>query len=203
MSKFIQIELSRLNPRVLQVLTQENTIFAYPGETGYSLACSIYDQKSLEKITKLRNLSKNHNFTICCSDIKIAAKYANIDNKAFKFIKNNTPSSTTFILPATNLTPKKLSNKKRKTLGVRISKNPLDQAIVNLFNGAFISTSCVNEQETNDIYISAENINTLFSGQIDYIIKTTEVKLMNPSTIIDCSINEYAILREGADKVTL
>ena len=202
MNKFIQLDSSRLNPRSLQAITQKNTIFAYPGETGYSLACSIYDQKALERITKIRNLSKNHNFTICCSDIKTAAKYANIDNKAFKFIKNNTPSSTTFILPATNLTPKKLSNKKRKTLGIRIPNAMLDQTIVTLFNGAFISTSCINEKETNDIYISAEDINTLFSGKIDHIIKT-EVKLINPSTIIDCSINEYIVIREGEETIKL
>jgi tRNA threonylcarbamoyl adenosine modification protein (Sua5/YciO/YrdC/YwlC family) len=202
MSKFIQLESSRPNPRVLKELTRENIVFAYPGETGYCLACSIHDQKALEKITNMKDLSKNHNFTICCSDIKTAAIYAIVDNKAFKFIKNHSPSAITFILPATNLAPKKLSNKKRKTLGIRIPNAILDQTILNLFDGAFITTSCINDQTNKEEYISAENINTAFYGKIDYIIET-EARVVNPSTIVDCSLHTYNIIRKGSDSVNL
>lgn len=43
----------------------------------------------------------------------------------FRIIKNSTPGHYTFILRATKEVPRRVINEKRKTIGIRLSNNPI------------------------------------------------------------------------------
>ena len=199
MNKIITTNQYSPNTKLLKQLTKENTVFAYPGETGYSLGCAVTDLKALERIRAMRQLSTNHNFTICCNTLKTASQYAVINNEIFKLMKKHTPAAITFILPALATTPRKLSHKKRRNLGIRIPSAVLDMAITEAFSGCIITTSAINKDEISNNPISAFDIEKIYHNNIDYILETEPV-ITSLSTIIDCT-EEITCIRKGQGKI--
>ena len=87
------------------------------------------DKRALEQLCRIRQIDKDHNFTLMCRDMSELSIYAKVDNTAFRQIKNNTPGSYTFVLKATREVPKRLQNPKRKTIGLRVPDNAIALAL--------------------------------------------------------------------------
>jgi tRNA A37 threonylcarbamoyladenosine synthetase subunit TsaC/SUA5/YrdC len=81
-------------------------------------AC-ISNPKALDKISRILMKDKSRLFSFICSDFSQISTYCHLSNAHFKLMKKYLPGPFTFILPATNLVPKKICPK-RKTVGVRI-----------------------------------------------------------------------------------
>lgn len=84
----------------------------------------------MERIRALRQLDKQHNFTLMCRDLSELATYAKVDNQMFRLLKNHTPGPYTFIMPATTEVPRRLIHPKRKTIGIRVPDNAVALALI-------------------------------------------------------------------------
>ena len=54
----------------------------YPTETSYAIACHIGDKNALERLTALRKLPKDHQFTLICRDLSELGQDARVGNGA-------------------------------------------------------------------------------------------------------------------------
>ncbi len=106
----------------------------YPTDSGYALGFRLKEKNALERICRIRQLDGNHNFTLMCCDLSEISNYSQVDNSAFRLLKNNTPGSYTFILKATKEVPRRLMNDKRKTMGLRVPSNPIALALLEALN---------------------------------------------------------------------
>ena len=51
-------------------------VMIYPTDSVYAIGCHIGDKSALERIRSIRQLDKNHNFTLVCRDLSELGSYA-------------------------------------------------------------------------------------------------------------------------------
>ncbi len=180
---------------------KEGEVVIYPTDTVYALGCNLYDNKAIERITRIKSFSSQKpNFSVICEDISQISQYTKvIGNDVFKIMKKVLPGPYTFILEANNKIPKAI-NQKRKTIGVRVPDNLITLSIVQALGNPLITTSLKEEDEIVEYYTDPHDIIDRFSNQVDVII---DGGLGNnkPSTILDCTTEIPIVIREGLGNI--
>ncbi len=198
MSQFFYVHPDNPQGRLMKqavAIINQGGVIVYPTDSGYALGCHLGDKKALERICRIRDIDKEHNFTLVCSDLSQLSEYTRIDNTAFRLLKNNTPGAYTFIFKASKEVPKRLMNPKRKTIGIRVPDNHIAQALVNELQEPIMSTSLIMPGETTTEY-DPEQIRDLLEHQVDLIIHGGYLG-EHPTTVIDFSEGDINILRVG------
>ena len=181
-------------------LIRQGVVVVYPTDSGYAIGCQMEDKRALEQICRIRQIDKDHNFTLMCRDMSELSVYAKVDNTAFRQIKNNTPGPYTFVLKATREVPRRLQNPKRKTIGMRVPDNAIALALLEELNEPLMSTSLilpgaqVAESDPDEIRDKLEK-------QVGLILHGGYLG-EQPTTVVDLSEGEAVIVREGAGEIT-
>jgi tRNA A37 threonylcarbamoyladenosine synthetase subunit TsaC/SUA5/YrdC len=71
-----------------------------------------------------------HHLTLVCQDFAQLGQFVHVANPVFRAIKAVTPGSYTFILLATREVPRRLQHPGKKTVGVRIPRHVVPQALL-------------------------------------------------------------------------
>ncbi len=141
-AQYISIHPDNPQPRLInQVcdILRKGGVGIIPTDSAYALCCMLDQKDAMERIARIRQISKTHNFTLLCRDLSELSTYAKVDNSVFRLLKNNTPGAYTFILPATKEVPRRMMNEKRKTIGLRVPHNAIIDALVNDLNEPLMS----------------------------------------------------------------
>jgi tRNA threonylcarbamoyl adenosine modification protein (Sua5/YciO/YrdC/YwlC family) len=111
-------------------------------------------------------------------------------------LKEHLPGPYTFILPASKQVPKILQSKK-DTIGLRVPRNNIANAIVKELGHPILSSSLPGEmvEDYTDPEIMFEN----YRSEVDLIIDGGLGGTI-PSTVIDCTGEEPILIREGLGK---
>ena len=194
----IQIHPTHPQPRQLAMVAdclQSGGIIAYPTDTIYGLGCSIFKHDAIEKICAIKKVDpEKANLSFICADLSDLSLYAkSIDNRLFRILKKALPGPFTFILPASKEVPKILQSRK-KTIGLRIPDNLIALSIIKTLGHPILSASLPGEMVEE--YTDPEIIYEKFKHLVDIVIDGG-VGGMIPSTIIDCTSDENALIREG------
>ena len=170
-------------------------IIAYPTDTLYGLGCDIFHPEAIEKICAIKKVNpQKANLSFICSDLSDLSLYAKaIDNSLFRILKKALPGPFTFILPASKQVPKILQSKK-KTIGLRIPDNHIALSIIKTLGHPILSASFPGEAVED--YTDPEIIYEHWSNQIDMVVDGGIGGII-PSTVIDCTTDEYVLLRQG------
>jgi tRNA threonylcarbamoyl adenosine modification protein (Sua5/YciO/YrdC/YwlC family) len=176
---------------------ENGRIIIYPTDTVYGLACDINNTQAIDRLCKLRGLDPTKAMlTIICKDISEMSQYTRqLDTPTFKFLKKNTPGPFTFILPANNQVPKMFRNRKR-TIGVRIPDHPIPLAIVEALGRPLVTTSLKSDDEILEYFTDPADIYEDYHKLVDLVIDGG-VCGNTPSTVVDCTDENPAILRAG------
>ena len=170
-------------------------LIAYPTDSSYALGCHLGDKRAMDRIRRIRNTDKQHNFTLVCSDLSEISLYARVENWAYRLIKSLTPGPYTFILPATREVPKRLQNPKRRTIGLRVPDHAIVQAMLGSLGEPIMSSTLLlpgDDFPLNDVNTIEERI----GSQIDLAIDGGPTGI-EPTTVIDLSNGSIEILRQG------
>lgn len=186
---------------VVETLRQGGIII-YPTDTVYALGCDIFQQKTIAKIARLKNIDPNKaHFSFVCHDLSNLSDYTKpIDNTIFKMLKRNLPGPFTFILEANSEVPKRF-RKNKKTVGIRVPENNIALEIVKQLGHPILSTSLISDNIL-EYYTDPELIHEKYVKLVDLVIDGG-VGGIEPSTVIDCSRGELEIIREGLGEVQL
>ena len=189
------------NPQPRQVKTvvdclQRGGIIIYPTDTIYGLGCDILQQKAVERICRIKQIDpKKAQLSFICSDLSHLSDYAKqLPTTTFRLLKEYLPGPYTFILPASKMVPKILQSKK-DTIGLRIPDNKIALAIVNELGRPVLSASLPGEMVED--YTDPEIMHENFRNEVDIVIDGG-IGGITPSTIVDCTKEEYEIIRQGA-----
>ena len=176
-------------------MVHEGAVIVYPTDSGYALGCHIGDKKALERICQIRDIDKNHNFTLVCRDLSELSEYARVDNTAFRLIKNNTPGPYTFIFKGSKEVPKRLLNPKKKTIGIRLPENHIAQALLAELKEPIMSTTLIMPGEEQAEY-DPEHIRDILEKRVDLILNGGYLG-EKPTTVIDFSEDNVEVIRVG------
>lgn len=186
----------RIIAQVVDIL-KNGGIVIYPTDTIYGMGCDINNSKAIERIAQIKglNLKKDH-LSFICHDMSHLSQFARVtDNNIFKLLKRNLPGPFTFILPATNNIPRIFKTNK-KTIGYRIPDNPIILELVKELGNPILSTSIRDEDEIIEYTTDPELIHEKYEKLVDVVIDGGYGG-NNPSTVVDCTIFPFEIIREG------
>jgi len=184
----------RLMKQAAEIINQGGVV-VYPTDSGYALGCHLGDKKALDRICRIRDIDKEHNFTLMCKGLSQISEYTRVDNSAFRLIKNNTPGPYTFIFKGSKEVPKRLLNPKKKTIGIRISDNNIAQALLSELAEPIMSTSLIMPGE-DVAEFDPEHIRDILEHSVDLIIHGGHLG-EHPTTVIDFSNDDIEIIRVG------
>jgi len=195
----ISIHTTNPQPRQLAIIKdclESGGIIAYPTDTIYGLGCDIFHPEAVEKICAIKKVSpEKAQLSFICSDLSHLSNYAkSINNSLFRILKSTLPGPFTFVLPASKEVPKILQNKK-KTIGLRIPDNKIALAIIETLGHPILSASFPGENIED--YTDPEIIQEHWGKQVDIVVDGGIGGII-PSTVVDCTTDEYIILRQGA-----
>ena len=186
--------------KIVEVLRNGGVII-YPTDTVYALGCDIFQSKALEKICRIKGVDiKKANFTVMCDSLKQISEFTKMDDDTFKLIKKNTPGPFTFILNGNNKLPKLF--KERKTIGIRIPNRNLVKVIVEELGNPIFTTSLRIDGQDPDYEVNAELIKEKYGSRVDLIIDGG-IGVDNLSTVVDCTGDDFEIIRQGVGELNL
>jgi tRNA threonylcarbamoyl adenosine modification protein (Sua5/YciO/YrdC/YwlC family) len=186
-------------PRNIKTIVEclkDGGVIIYPTDTIYGLGCDIFQHKAIERICRIKNVDPHKaQLSFVCYDLSDMSRFTkSIDTPLYRLLKSYLPGPFTFILPASKEVPKILQSKKN-TIGLRVPDNNIARSIVHELGNPVLSSSLPGEMVEE--YTDPEIIHDKFENLVDIVINGG-IGGMMPSTIIDCTKEEYEILRQGA-----
>lgn len=198
MSQFFQIHPQNPQLRLIGqtvAIVRAGGVIVYPTDSSYALGCHLGEKAAMERISRIRQTDKNHNFTLVCRDLSEISTYAKVDNVAFRLMKSVTPGPYTFILKATHEVPRRLQNPKRKTIGLRVPDHPIARSILEALGEPIVSSTLIMPGKEMPETEPA-TIRNLLEKQVDLIIDGDHCGF-EPTTVIDLMEEVPKILRYG------
>lgn len=193
-------EIHRVNPqrRLLEKIAErvrKGAVVAYPTDSGYALGCHLDDRQAAERLRRIRQADRHHQFTLVCRDLSEIATYARVDNWQFRLLKQNTPGPYTFILAATKELPKRIAHEKRKTIGIRLPENRIAQDLLEVLNEPLISCTLIFPDE-DDPVADPTDWKTELDRSVDLVVDGGHCGA-EPTTVVDLSGDAPELLRHG------
>ena len=180
--------------RIVDVLKNGGVVI-YPTDTVYGVGCDFANAKAVQRICQLKNTTPK-SLSFICYDLSEISEYTRgLSTPVFKVMKKALPGPFTFILNANSKVPKVL-NAKKKTVGIRIPDNNIPRQLVRLLGRPIITTSLKDEDEVVEYSTDPELIYEKYQNAVDLIIDGGYGGNV-ASTIVDCSDDDFEVVREG------
>ena len=195
---FIKIYPENPNPKaidkVISVL-RDGGLVIYPTDTVYAIGCDALNVRAVEKICQIKGVNpQKSGLSIIWYDLSNLSAYAKVSNSAFKLMKKNLPGPFTFILPTSSELPKIYKN--RREVGIRVPDNNIIRQLVKELGNPILTMSIHDEDEYIEYSTDPELIAEKYEDVVDVVIDGgmggTEA-----STVIDCTSDEFVIVRQG------
>jgi len=176
-------------------LLKKGKIIVLPTDTIYGLVCDATNKKAVEKIFKIKKRPKNKSLPIFIKDINTVKKFAYVNKKQEKFLKDSWPGKTTLVLKRKGAKTK-IYGVGKKTIAFRIPDLKLIKVLLKKINNPLAETS-VNISG----YSPAVNIREILDQfknkkyQPDLIIDSGDL-VNKPSTVIDLTVSPLTTLRK-------
>jgi tRNA threonylcarbamoyl adenosine modification protein (Sua5/YciO/YrdC/YwlC family) len=184
----------RLLQRAVEII-RSGGIIVYPTDSSYAFGWHIGDKAALDKIRRIRQTERDHDFTLACRDLSEIATYAKVDNPEYRLLRAHTPGPYTFILRATHETPKRLQDPKRRSIGIRVPDHPIAQALLELLDEPLMSSTLLLPGDSLPLTepdVVVERVGNLVDAIVD-----GGACGMEPTSIIDLSRGEVTVIRRG------
>lgn len=177
------------------VRLRQGAVIAYPTDSCYALGCQLDDRAAAERLRKIRQFDRHHQFTLVCRDLSEIATYARVDNWQFRLLKTHTPGPYTFILDATKELPKRIAHEKRKTVGIRVPEHVVAQALLETLGEPLISCTLIFPGERDPV-AEPGDWRAALDAAVDVVVDGGYCGL-EPTTIVDLSGDSPALVRQG------
>jgi len=184
----------RLIAQAVEII-HKGGVVVYPTDSSYAIGCHLGNKQAAERIRRIRQLDKHHNFTLVCRDLSEISQYSKVDNINYRLLKSQTPGPYTFILPATGEVPRRLLNPKRKNIGLRIPDNLIVMALLEELQEPLMSCTLMLPGEDFPM-TDPQQIQLQLENHIDLIIDGG-YSGHEPTTVIDLTDDQPVVLREG------
>jgi tRNA threonylcarbamoyl adenosine modification protein (Sua5/YciO/YrdC/YwlC family) len=194
----IRIHADNPQPRLIKQVAdclKSGGVIIYPTDTIYGLGCDISQHKAVERICKIKNVDPTKaQLSFICRDLSHLSDYTKgIDTPLYRVLKHYLPGAFTFILPASKQVPNILQSKK-STIGLRVPDNNICKHILDELGNPILSASLPGDMVEE--YTDPEIMYERFGKHVDIVIDGGPGG-MEPSTIVDCTTDEWIVTRQG------
>ncbi len=202
MANILRVHPENPQPRSIKAAIdtlKNGGLIIYPTDSGYAIGWSLDNLKAPKVVAQIKQIDAQHHFTMMCQNISQMTDFVLVDNVAFRLIKQHTPGAYTFIMPATRRVPKKLQHQKRKTIGVRIADHAVVDALLAQL-GEPMMTSTLEFPDIGMYELDVDDIELRVGNRVNTIIDAGYCA-QEPSTVVDLSMGEVDIIRQGKGEI--
>jgi tRNA threonylcarbamoyl adenosine modification protein (Sua5/YciO/YrdC/YwlC family) len=198
-ARFLDVHPDNPQPRaigqVVEIL-RAGGLIAYPTDSCYALGCQMGNADALQRVRDIRHLGATHDFTLVCRDFAQLSQFVRVDKAAFRSVRACTPGPYTFILPATREVPRRLQHPRKQTVGVRIPRHCVVQAILAEIGEPLVSSTLLLPGD-DEPPTQGWDIKERLDHVLDAVVDSGECGT-DPTTVVDLSGTEPVVLRRGA-----
>ncbi|MDP2860936.1 MAG: L-threonylcarbamoyladenylate synthase [bacterium] len=173
-------------------------LIVYPTETCYGLGADATNKKAVEKLLRYKTDRRGKPVSVAVCDRKMAEEYVTINETADNLYRHFLPGPLTVVSLSKGKTATALESANH-TLGIRIPAYPLILEIIKKFGRPITSTSANTSGKKppyglNDFlkYTTEKR-----RGLVDLFLDAGTLPEKLPSTVVDATLNEPAVLRRG------
>ncbi len=173
-------------------------LVVYPTETCYGIAADPTNQKAVEKLLDYKKKREGKAISVAVSDKEMAKEYVEMNEIAENIYDNYLPGPITVVSKSKGKVVKKVEADD-ETLGIRIPKYPLILKLIKKFGKPITATSANASYKKTPYTVKniLDNTSKKQQNLIDLIIDAGKLQKNKPSTVINTTLNEMKILREG------
>jgi len=185
-------------PRNIRMIVEcllDGGVIIYPTDKIYGLGCDITQRNAVERICRIKQVDPaKAQLSFICYDLSDLSNYTkSISTPVYRLLKTYLPGPYTFILPASKQVPKILKSRK-DTIGLRIPDNVIARSLVKELGHPILSSSLPGDMVED--YTDPEIMEDKFKNLVDIVVDGGIGGIL-PSTVVDCTGDEPAVLRKG------
>lgn len=171
-------------------------------ETVYIAAVDATNKKAVTKLVSFKNRPFGKPFSVGVTDINMAQKYVFLNKNAKALYKQFLPGPVTVVSKGKHTVAPGVEAE-NGTLGIRIPDYLFFQKVAKKFGKPITATSANASYQRRPYKLTdiLENISAKQKDLIDLMIDAGELPHNEPSTVIDTTLDEPTVLRQGDVKL--
>ena len=180
----------------LQIL-KEGGIVIFPTDTAFGIGCRVDNEEAIKKVFSIRKRPANQAVPVLISGVDMAQRYVTAVPKKVRteLIDTYWPGALTIVLPARRDKISALATGGGLTIGLRVPNHPIPLRVIKSLQVPLIGPSANFHGESTPYQLS--DLNPKLFNLVDYIIPGV-CSTKKESTVIDCSTEQWKVLRKGA-----
>jgi L-threonylcarbamoyladenylate synthase len=174
----------------------------FPTETVYGVGADATNRQAIEKLNSYKKRPLGKPYSIAVANQKMAEEYAVLNEAAKNLYKEFLPGPVTVVSQGKHKVASGVESE-IGTIGIRIPAYPLVLEIIQKLGVPITATSANASYQKRPHTVSdiLDNISQKQKGLIDLIIDVGQLPKNEPSTVIDTTLDEPAVLRQGDIKL--
>ena len=175
-------------------------IVIFPTDTAYGIGCRIDDENAVKKLFALRRRPETQATPVLVDSIEMAEKYfvTPLPDNVRRLMKKYWPGGLTIVYPCKTESVPSLVRGGGNNLGIRMPDNKTVLSMIKKLGVPILGPSA--NFHGNKTPYKHEDLDPELLKSVDYVIKG-ECNKKQSSTVIDCSVSPWKILRVGAVKL--
>lgn len=191
-----------MEEQVRQAITvlQEGGIVIFPTDTAFGIGCRIGDEAAIRRLFTIRKRPESQATPVLVGSIGMAGNYLKEipEDVERDLMGQFWPGALTIILPCKTEKVPSLVRGGTETLGVRMPNHDTALALIRGVGIPILGPSANFHGEKTPYYF--EDLDPELIKLVDYVVPgECQVKLA--STVIDCSVKPWKIVRQGVVKI--
>lgn len=168
-------------------------LVAFPTDTVYGLATLPFQEEYIERLYIAKGRNSDRAIAVLLGDYEQLDQIAkDIGETARRWAQEFWPGPLTLIVPSNEAIPKILSP--GPTIGVRIPDHPVALSLLRRVGPLAVTSANLSGQANTN---TAQEVYDQLEGRIHLILDGGRSPGGVPSTVVDCTTDEPAILRQG------
>lgn len=187
--------------KAIEVLNQGGIVI-FPTDTAFGIGCRIDNEQSVQRLFEIRKRPPTQATPVLIDTVKMAREYAREipDEVVEKLIEPYWPGALTIILRSIIAKVPKLVRGGGDTVGVRIPNHLTIRTLIREVGVGILGPSANFHGEVTPYEF--KDLDQELVRQVDFVL-SGECSIKQASTVIDCSVKPWKILRQGAVKIDL
>lgn len=175
-------------------------IVIYPTETTYGVAVDVENPAAVDKLLEYKGKRDGKPISVAVADIHMAERYVSLNATAERVYQTFLPGPVTVVSTGTGKTAVGIASTEGK-VGIRIPKHDLALDLIRAYGSGISATgaNASNQKRPYAIQDILDNISVKQKDLIDLILDIGELPHNEPSTVIDTTIDDIVVLRQGKE----
>ena len=169
-------------------------IIAFPTDTTYGFAASIYCEEAVRRLRRLKARRSDQPFLVIAADTDWVRELAVVTAGHQRLINDYWPGPLSIVFEASKAVPEYLTGP-RRTIALRIPDDTLTQSILRACGFPLVAPSA--NLKGMEPATSAHKMVRDFAGKVDLVLDGGSIESITPSTIVRVGSRGLEVLREG------